>query len=417
MRTAKLVFIFIFICMLNIKAKDEKDNNQELSNQELLAIVNTLKKIKISGYIQSEYQYGQQDASLSVGGANENPNRPFNRIGIRRGRIKFAFQEGITKAVFQLNITDKGVSVKDAYMDVVAPWNKNTFARAGAFNLPFGYEVLYSSSQRESPERAMIIQKLFPDMRDLGAMLTYQPNENSTLNFMTFQLGLFSGNGVYKDLDNHKDLAGHIMANSLSYGIFSIGLGVSYYNGGVYQGTENIYKMKDHAFVLDQNANNKGKYAKREYFGFDVEVVAKNSFGNTKLTTEYIWGTQPGTSSSSKSFVGSTLNVTDTYIRNFRGGYAMLVQNIAQSPFATVAKYDWYDPNTKVSKNEIGLNNTGKADISYTTLGLGMLWNINKQLRLQTYYEWVMNEKSENLKGYTHHRKENVLTCRLQYKF
>jgi len=35
-----------------------------------------------------------------------------------------------------------------------------------------GYEVCYSTSSLESPERATIIQYFFPDERDLGAMLT-----------------------------------------------------------------------------------------------------------------------------------------------------------------------------------------------------------------------------------------------------
>lgn len=417
MRTIKLVLVLISIGVLNLAANDNKDSNKEVSNEELQAIVKTLKKIKISGYLQTEYQYGQQDASLNVGGENENPEHPFNRIGIRRGRVKFAFQEGIATAVFQLNMNEKGVTIKDLYLDLTAPWNKYSFVRAGVFNLPFGYEIEYSSSQRETPERAMVIQKLFPDQRDLGGMITFQPNEKSALHFITLQAGLFSGNGINKDMDNHKDFVGQITTSALKYGIFDFGFGFSYYNGGVYQGSEKVYKMKDRGFVVDDNEKNIGKYAKREYFGLNLEVAAKNSFGNTKLHTEYIWGTQPGTDKSSKSLITTSISTADTYIRNFRGGYVMLVQNLGSSPLAALAKYDWYDPNTKVSKNEIGLNGTGKADISYNTIGLGIMWNINKQLRMQTYYEWVMNEKSENLEGYTHHRKENVLTCRLQYKF
>ena len=42
----------------------------------------------------------------------------------------------------------------------------------GQFKVPFGYEVLQSSADREMPERARVIQALFPGERDRGARLT-----------------------------------------------------------------------------------------------------------------------------------------------------------------------------------------------------------------------------------------------------
>jgi hypothetical protein len=143
----------------------------------------------------------------------------------------------------------------------------------------------------------------------------------------------------------------------------------------------------------------------------------KSSLGSTQLRGEYLFGDQPGGSSSSKSPNASTLPTADTYLRNFRGGYVMLVQDLGKLPFAAVLKYDWYDPNTKISKNEIGLNNTNKGDIAQNTFGFGMLWNINASLRLQAYYEINKNEKTENLTAYNDDRKDNVFTLRMQYKF
>src|SRR5699024_2897309 len=152
---------------------------------------------------------------------------------------------------------------------------------------------------------------------------------------------------------------------------------------------------ENQTFVPDENPNNKGDFAKREYVGLDVKLTAALPFGKTSLTSEYLFGTQPGTESGSKSPNSATVSATDTYIREFRGGYVMLTQNIVDSPIAAVLKYDWYDPNSAVSGNEIGLNNTGKADLATQTFGAGLLWEIKNNVRLTAYYDFITNEKTD----------------------
>jgi phosphate-selective porin len=106
--------------------------------------------------------------------------------------------------------------------------------------------------------------------------------------------------------------------------------------------------------------------------------------------------------------------VEDTYIRKFTGGYVIFVQDVGRLPFSAILKYDWYDPNSKVSGDEIGIN--GNADLSQNTWGFGALWRINNSFRLQAFYEINQREASTNLSG-LNDRKENVFTLRLQYKF
>lgn len=66
-----------------------------------------------------------------------------------------------------------------------------------------------------------------------------------------------------------------------------------------------------------------------------------------------------------------------------------------------VLKYDWYDPNTKVAGTKIGIaaSKAGKADIAYSTLGLGYMYRMNNNIRLTAYYDLVTNEKT-SVKGY-----------------
>lgn len=375
-----------------------------------------LEKLKVSGYIQAQYQWGQESASLKVGTSNEDPSKSFDRLGIRRGRLKFTYDEKIVSAVFQLDITEKGVNFKDAYVNIKDPWVNSMALRAGIFDRPFGYEIGYSSSRRESPERSAVFQTLFPDERDLGAMLVLQAPKSSPWSVLKLEGGLFAGNGIKQETDRRRDFIGHLSA-SKKWNDISLGGGFSYYNGSVYRGTENIYRMDGKQFVLHSDANNKGKFVKREYFGFDLQFSVKSTIGLTQLRGEYLFGQQPGLQNSSKSPNSSSLPTGDTYVRDFRGAYVMLVQSIGKTPVSLVFKYDRYDPNTKVSKDEVGLNGTGKADVAQKTFGMGAFWDATSSLRLTAYYELNRHEKTANLAGYAQNLQNDLFTLRLQYKF
>jgi Phosphate-selective porin len=387
----------------------------EQRTQTIDESLKVLQKLKVSGYIQTQYQWGEKDASLKVGSGNGNRDESFDRFGIRRGRIKFTYEDGIASGVFQLDFTEKGVGIKDAYLGVKDPWMGTNVLKAGVFDRTFGNEISYSSSLRESPERSTIFQTLFPEERDLGAAITLQASKTSPLNFLKLEAGLFAGNGIKQETDNRKDFIGHLSASRNIGSEAKWGLGVSYYNGGVFQGNENVYKIEGKAFVLDKNSDNKGKFAKREYIGFDGQFSVMSVLGLTKIRAEYLFGIQPATSSNSKSPNSSTAIIADTYIRNFSGGYVIFVQDLGQFPLSAVLKYDWYDPNVDVAKNDVGLNGTGSADMMQNTLGLGMLWRVNNNIRLQAYYDFNSNEKADNLA--VSNIKSDVFTLRLQYKF
>jgi len=391
--------------------------NLEQKVQIIEEFLETRQRFKVSGYIQAQYQWGEKDASLGIGNVNDNPNESFNRIGIRRGRIKTTYEDDITLGVFQLDITEKGIGLKDAYFGVKDPWGSTNLLKGGVFDRPFGNEISYSSSRRESPERSAIFQTLFPEERDLGASLTLQAGTTSPWNFLKLEAGLFAGNGVKQETDNRKDFIGHLSAIKNIGNNAKWGLGISYYNGGVFQGNENVYTMNGKAFVLNNNPNNKGKFAKREYVGFDGQFSIMSLFGLSQVRAEYLLGTQPASKLNSKSPNSSTSVITDTYIRDFRGGYVIIVQDLGQLPLSAVLKYDWYDPNVEVDRNDVGLNNTGSADLNQNTFGFGMLWRVNNSVRLQAFYEVNNNETSQNLPTFVKDVKNDVFTLRLQYKF
>lgn len=379
--------------------------------------ISKLSKLKISGYIQGQFQYGEKEAKLNVGSDNNDLHKSFNRIGIRRGRIKLAYEEEIVEGVFQLDLTEKGIYVKDLYVNMKDPWIKSTQLRVGIFNRPFGFEIKHSSSKRETPERSTIFRTLFPQERDLGAVLIIQAPKSSAWSMLKLEAGLFAGNGIKQETDNRKDFIGHLSFNKTIGNVISLELGISYYNGGVYQGNQNIYKVQGKTFILDNRDSNKGKFAQREYFGCNMQFSIFSSIGKTQLRGEYLFGQQPGNLESSKSPNSSSLPEYDTYIRDFMGWYVVFVQDIGTLPFSAVAKYDYYDPNTKVEKNEIGENGTGKTDLSQNTFGFGGIWKVNNSLLLQAYYEINKNEKTVNVEGMNTDIENNVFTLRLQYNF
>lgn len=369
--------------------QQETHSIQELEQktQSLEKEIKILKQFKLSGYIQTQFQWGEKLASLKVGNNNIDTGHNFNRFGIRRGRLKMEYEKGIASGVFQIDLTEKGLGLKDAYISIKDPWVGSNSLKVGVFNRPFGYEVSYSSSRRESPERATVITTLFPEERDLGVMITLQAPKESSVNFLKLETALIAGNGIKLDMDNRKDFIAHLSANKIFKEKIKFGGGISYYLGSTYQGSTSIFKMSGKEFIEYNDSSNFGAFAKREYFGLDLQFEATTKLGKTKLFGEYLFGTQPGNNSSSKSPNHSTLPTSDTYIRNFNGYYITFVQDLGNIPLSVVAKYDFYNPNTKVIENEIGLNGTGKGDIAYTTIGGGLLWQVNDNLRLTAYFD------------------------------
>ena len=203
--------------------------------------VDVLKSIKLSGYIQTQFQYGDSTgASAYNGGAFGAGND--KRFMIRRGRLKAQYDapvndKGISTSqyVLQFDVTEKGLAIKDAYGKFTDPWSGWFSITAGMQNRPFGYEIIYSSSLRESPERGRLSQLIFPGERDLGAMLSIQGPKTSNWNWIKFDAGFFNGNGApgvgvdVSDFDKKKDFIGRlaILKTSKSEKV-KYGLGVSY---------------------------------------------------------------------------------------------------------------------------------------------------------------------------------------------
>ena len=202
-----------FIAINIAQAQEEaiKDSVQYLSNKtdNLESEIDALKKIKLSGYIQAQWQKADTIGSPSVAGGNFSGLD--NRFQVRRARLKAAYSGTNSTIAMQLDLKDDGsVKVKEAYGIYTEPLLNAFSLTGGIFNRPIGFEVEYSSSTLESPERARVLQTLFPDECDMGAKLTIQAPKTSSWNFLKLDVGLFNGNAITSETDKFKDLIAHL---------------------------------------------------------------------------------------------------------------------------------------------------------------------------------------------------------------
>jgi hypothetical protein len=426
--------------IISVQAQETKTDTIPPVVEKLMSDVSILSKIKVTGLVQTQWQKADTIGS-PAGAAGGDFKGLDNRFQLRRARLKAAYTGENTAIVLQLDLKDDGsVKVKEAYGAFTEPYLKTFTLSGGYMNRPVAFEVGYSSGSLESPERARVMQTLFPDEVDMGAQLTIQAPKTSPYNFIKLEAGMFNGNAIASDNDKFKDFISHLSAKKafLNENLLLSG-GVSYYNGGYANQSGKVYSITNGAYALDAGYKKNDK-VKREYIGFDAQASISTGAGITTIRGEYLFGKQPGTKKSSTSPKGAMTETkdiivrdtngtaytvttaafgSDIYLREFSGGYVMLTHRIMQSKHELVVKYDFYDPNTKLGKDEI--KNIG--DVKFTTLGFGWNYYLTSNFKFTAYYELVQNEKASQIKGtngitdYSKDLKDNVLTLRLQYKF
>ncbi|MBK7213410.1 MAG: hypothetical protein IPH88_09000 [Bacteroidales bacterium] len=421
-----LTAIFLFAGLYSFAQENSVSKLDSLSFNvaRLNKTVDVLEKIKISGYIQAQFQIADTLGVKSFNGGDFT-SISSKRFQVRRGYFKVAYAGKLSTYVLQINANEKGFNIRDAYFSLKDPWLKAFSLTGGIFYRPFGYELSYSTSQRESPELSRMYQLLFPGERDLGASLTFQMPESSPLHPVKFEAGLFSGNGTSSETDDKLDFIGRIgYSDSQLKGKISYVLGVSYYDGYIYQAKKEVYNLTNvegiTVFRQLMADTIPGKYYKRQYFGIDGQFSISTPLGTTSVRADYISGKQPG---SDKSSISPTAAIDyPLYLRSFNGGVVYLVHSIPKTIHTFLLKYDTYDPNTSLKGDEIGKSATASiasngTDVAFTTWGFGYIADFNKNLRVSLYYDLVKNEKSINLKNYHSDQKDNVFTVRVQYKF
>jgi len=441
--------VFSLACLKPAFAQEQAASKEELeevkgalqglseSAAEYRGYVDALRKIKISGYMQPQWRFTDLvNTVYPVGNFSGGafPSNVKNMFQVRRGRVKVTYDNVVTQFVLQIDAIQTGFTTKDAYLMVTEPWTKSLGLQMGIFDRPFGYEISYSSSSRETPERSRMYQTLFPGERELGAKLFYAP-PSGPLSFVRADLGVFNGSGpTANEYDNEKYVIGHLAVQlPLNVPGIAFDFGASGYFGSVRNNTKNLYTMGtlsngNLGFSVDSTGTNLGAPVGRTYIGFDAQLyVDVPVLGGAIIRGEYISGKQPGTNSTTSSPAAQP--TTAVYQREFAGWYVYYVQNIGSFD-QIVVKYDEYDPNTKVAAadflptNSSGATGLTSTDVKYSTLGFGLVHFWDDNVKFVLYYEIINNEKltgitssASSLFPYASDARDNVFTFRVQYKF
>jgi len=397
-----------------------------------------LTKIKVSGYIQAQYDSydtwtAAGDHGTQVVAATKavvfDPAKPWiapasavpatfitNSFYLRRARIKFAYEalDGV-KFVLQPDFSFDKVSLKDAYVVLNDRWTKTFSLFMGQFDRP-NYEVEYSSGSMEMLERSKMAGILYPGEKELGAKL--EANFDTKYHFpLKLQLAVLNGNfnlgtttNQTKDIDSKKD----VMARAVySIKLPSSGLGIDFGGHGYFGKTVILPGTTLTGFTDVNNVAftpKVGDQLDKKWFGAEMQVYY-DFLGGLALKGEYISGTISGTTNAAQSG-----QIAANKVREFKGFYALFTKNIGvKNQF--IARYDVWDPNTKLAGNSVN----SASELKYSTLALSWQYFFDDNVKINFGYSLPTNEKSTNAgvgADYLNRdKRDNTFTIRLQAKF
>lgn len=319
-----------------------------------------LNRMRFSGYIQAQYVDDERSRN-ELGGTTGTRN--LDQFSVRRARVKFTYQFNPTsRFVLQPDITSSGVSLKDGYVEFTEPWTawKHTLT-AGQFNWPFGFEIMYSSSAREMPERSRVIRTLFPGERDRGVMVSGLGLGER----LRYQVAIVNGTGTGRsdDVNKRKDIVGRL---GYSFGAFDIG--GSYYNG---------------SDLVAITGNTNGIEFDKERMGVDFQWATP--LPGLGVRGEYIRGKQAPNAGTAR---------TESF--DVDGWYFYAIQNLG-TRHQLIARIDEYDPDTDTRNNAV------------RTLGGSYIFHWDANSKVMLAYERPENEVTDP--------DDNVITLRYQYSF
>jgi hypothetical protein len=196
---------------------------------------------------------------------------------------------------FDSKETGKGpgskAQLRSAYIDYQA--TPESRVRMGQMTLPWGYELEEPTQELWSGERSLLMDRLFPDQRDLGLNLNYRRSPKAT----KLDVGAFNGAGIdMTDNNNHQNLMARV-----DFPLRNGSVALSGYTGTNSEGAARTRQDRD-------------------------AVSARYHWGDTQFLGEFVTGSDKG--------------------KDIRGWYGQVGHPIAKKqPNLLFAKYDTYDEN------------------------------------------------------------------------
>jgi len=394
-----------------IDATAGKLSGLEEAYLETKSTVAGLAKLKVGGFVQFQYAYAE-DTSFSGGYSQKQ-----GAWSMRRARIKFTYDAGNgALAVWQPNFLESKFETKDAYFQYTEQYLKSIWIRGGIQDIPFGYEIGYSSSAIENIERSRFEKNaIFKDEKDLGVVAGFNSDNIPWVNLKAGWMNGNAPNSVQNDWSAQQDPKNFVGRAGFAVPLEDIGIsidgGASYYYdsklltdatkkpgadstnvamNGYYTTFQNDSMVKVYgSFRKDMNTN---------VLGLDAQLYADvPNFGGVKVLGEYYNGKIVGAVGGLTRYSGAASLSAD--VRNATGYNVSLILNpvVYLPQLQLVYRYDYFDPNTDVSGDGIDANKGfSGTDIAYTTNTLGLNWFINGNLKVCLFYDLVANETTSN---------------------
>jgi hypothetical protein len=391
--------------------KDRLDGVVENVNT-LNSDVAQLKGIKITGYLQARYEYNDSSKGTALyDDFSKNPSA--NNFYIRRCRLKVSMQPGQTsKFVFYLDASKNTVSLKEAYVDLYKKVKQHSFTfTAGQFNYPFGYEIEYSSSKRDFPERSLAENKLFKGERDRGVNFAWVAPKH-----FKFNIGLVQGYGIdgdgksapsWYDPTKAKDVIarGRVNLGKLDFGVSG------YWGKTSVPGTSAVAAKPGVSTWYDANGNNAIDVsevtttapvaAKAAVAGFEKDKIR---YG---IDAQYYLDVLPlgGTGIRVETFFAKDYNksVTADSLARETGWYLWVSQNLGKK-FGAAVRYDYWDPNKDAVNDATG------------TLSLAMHYFWDNNVRITAAYDMPRTLKGKStFSAVDNDLKDNRFTLQFQF--
>jgi len=359
------------------------------------ADLSKLNKIKISGYIQAQWETYGKDLEKS--------NGYNNTFYIRRARVKFTYEatDGV-KFVLQPDFSTGNLQLKDAYAVVNLPKFKDLTLWMGQMNRP-DYDVEYSSSSREVLERSRYTTTIYPGEREIGAKLEYNGSKIPVLAQVMVMNGNFTGTQA-KAIQSNKDVMARLVYSIKAPGAgVGIDLGASHYFGSNLAKNNQYYKTSEG--TLD-SLNNVWRYMDKHWTGAEMRIYA-DVLGGMSIKAQYVGGINSTISSVASTATMAQKKASPNAYNNFTGYYVYVVKNIGARNQAVV-RYDYYDPNTKLSGDAAG------SALTYKTWTFAWQYYLNDNIRITLNYITPKNETNATTPSDI---KDNVFTVRVQAKF
>jgi hypothetical protein len=364
-----------------------------------------LKWLKVSGYLQARYEYNDTSKSTDPLLKGVATNRNGNNFYIRRGRIKFTFQPvQSSKYVIYFDASKNSVSLKEAYLELYKAFGRHNFAfTAGQFNVPFGYEIEYSSSKRDFPERSLAENKLFPGERDRGINFTY-----TAPRYLVLNAGLLQGNGIDGPWNTPMKTKDVVARAKAKLGMIDVGAS-GYWGHSYVNSVAGTAAVPGTSVWYDANGNNQidpgevtttapkaavpaipGSTWDKDRYGLDAQAYLDFlPIGATGLRGEF--------------YQARDYNKDIKKVAHEQGWYFWLSQNIGRK-FGASARYDYWSPNTHAADNATG------------TLSLAANYFYDGSVRITAAYDIPRTLKGQSMFSKSDKdRRDNRFTLQFQY--